>query len=159
MSEQELLSQILNELEEKEPSDDRFVKKDIKPVFKAPIETLKELSIQSGSIQPVLELSPEKKKFNQQMQIAVTLSKSTIVPLHFRGKPEDIFACVMLGAELGFQPMMSLNSIIIIQGNATLKAQTMLAIVKAKCPSAIISTDVNDEKKTVSVTAKRDAKI
>ena len=101
------------------------------------------------------ELSPEAREFNRQMKIAHTLAKSTIVPLHFRNKPDDIFACVMLGSELGFQPMMSLNSIVIIQGTATLKAQTMLAVVKSKCKDAIISIEVDEEKKIAVVKAQR----
>ena len=114
-------------------------------------------AVQSGSIKlgrP--DLSPEQKKFNQAMNTAITLSKSTIVPVHFRGKTEDIFACIMLGSELGFKPMMSLNSIVMIQGNATLKAQTMLATVKARCPKAIIEISVDENKKQVEVFAKRD---
>lgn len=106
---------------------------------------------------PAVSLSAEQRKFNQAMQTARTLAASTIVPVHFRGKPEDVFACIMLGSELGFKPMMSLNSIVIIQGNATLKAQTMLATVKARCPSAIITITVDEEKKAVLVNAKRDA--
>ena len=116
-----------------------------------------QVAVQGGSIKigrP--DLSPEQKKFNQAMNTAITLSKSTIVPVHFRGKPEDIFACIMLGSELGFKPMMSLNSIVMIQGNATLKAQTMLATVKARCPKAIIEICVDENKKQVEVFAKRD---
>lgn len=101
-------------------------------------------------------LSAEQRKFNQAMQMAITLSKSTIVPVHFRGKPDDVFACIMLGSELGFKPMMSLNSIVMIQGSATLKAQTMLATVKARCPKAIIKITVDEVLKKVIVEAKRD---
>ena len=103
------------------------------------------------------ELSPEAREFNRQMHIAKTLANTIIVPVHFRGKPADIFACVMLGSELGFKPMMSLNSISIIQGNATLKAQTMMALVRAKCPSSIFHIEVDEEKKIAIVKAQRDA--
>ena len=50
-------------------------------------------------------------KFNQAVRLAQTLAKSKIVPVHFQNKPEDIFACLALGSELGFQPMQALNSI------------------------------------------------
>ncbi len=72
--------------------------------------------------------------FAQAVKVAGTLAKSTIVPLHFRGKPEDVFACLVLGAELGFKPMQALNSIVMIQGNATLKAQTQMALCIGKVP-------------------------
>lgn len=102
------------------------------------------------------ELSPEAREYNRQMKIAHTLSKSNIVPAHFRGKPEDVFACVMYGSELGMKPMMALNSIVMIQGNATMKAQTMMAVVRAKCPTAIFTIKVDEDKKIVSVRAQRD---
>ena len=95
-------------------------------------------------------------KFNQAMKLAETLAKSAIVPLHFRGKPADVFSCLVLGAELGFQPMQALNAIVMIQGNTTLKAQTMLALVRAKCPKAIIKITTSDEKKSATCFVKRD---
>ncbi len=146
-----------------EPSDDRFVNKQVKPKesFILPIEEAKKTlkPVEEPKRIPVNqpELSNEAREFNRQMKISHTLAKSTIVPMHFRGKPDDIFACVMLGSELGFQPMMSLNSIVIIQGQATLKAQTMLAVVKSKCKSAIISIIVDEEKKIAVVKAQRDS--
>lgn len=73
----------------------------------------------------------DENKFNQAVKLATTLSKSSIVPQSFRGKPEDVFAALVLGAELGFQPMQALNSIVMIQGSATLKSSTMLALAKA----------------------------
>ena len=95
-------------------------------------------------------------KFNQAMKLSETLAKSSIVPLHFRGKPADVFSCLVLGAELGFQPMQALNSIVMIQGNTTLKAQTMLALVRAKCPRAIIKVTTDDAKKSATCFVKRD---
>ena len=74
----------------------------------------------------------DENKFNQAVKLAATLAKSTIVPMHFRNKPEEVFAALVMGAELGFQPMQALNSLVMIQGNATLKASTMLALARAK---------------------------
>ena len=95
-------------------------------------------------------------KFNHAVKLAETLAKSTIVPQHFRGKGADVFAAIVLGSELGFSPMQSLNAIVMIQGNATLKAQTQLALVRAKCPKAIIKIEIDEEKKTARCLAKRD---
>ena len=39
----------------------------------------------------IRELSPAQLEYNRQMQVAHTLSRSTIVPLHFRNKPDDIY--------------------------------------------------------------------
>lgn len=98
----------------------------------------------------------DESKFNQAVKLASTLAKSSIVPKHFQGKGEDVFAALVLGAELGFQPMQSLQAIVLIQGQCTLKAQTQLALVRSKCPSAIIEIKADEEKKIVTCTAKRD---
>lgn len=90
-----------------------------------------------ATIQP-RELSAEQKKFNHAMVMSQTLAKSTIVPMHFRRKPEEIFACMTLGQELGFHPMQALNSIVIIQGTATLKAASMLAMARAAIPDMTV---------------------
>lgn len=92
-------------------------------------------------------------KFNAAVKVAATLAKSNIVPAHFKNRPEDVFAALVLGAELGFSPMAALNSIVMIQGNATLKAQTMLAIARAKVKD--LSVSIKEEKESVSVTIKR----
>ena len=92
-------------------------------------------------------------KFNQAVKLSGTLAKSTVVPMHFRNKPEEIFACLVLGAELGFNPMQSLNSVVFIQGTATLKASTMLALARAKVKD--LSVDIKEEKDEVVVTIKR----
>ena len=115
---------------------------------------IKEPTIKPGNVvhkpAPVLaaQLSPEQRKFNQAMQMAITLSRSQIVPMHFRGKADDVFAAIQLGTELGFQPMQSLNCIVMIQGNATLKAQTMLALIRSRCPQAIIEIEQGKEDAT-----------
>lgn len=88
---------------------------------------------------------------------ACKLSKSKMVPTIFQGKPEDTFVTVIMGRELGISPIMALSSIVVIQGTVTLKVQTMNAVVRSKCPTAIISIEQNHDEKEVKVTAKRNA--
>lgn len=117
-----------------------------------------ELGVRPGAVSQVpqrvvVELSPEQKKFNAAMNMARTLARSQIVPSAFRDKPDDVFAAIQMGAELGFQPMQSLNAISMIQGNATLKGQTMLSLVRAKVPGSIIK--IAKEGETISCFAAR----
>jgi hypothetical protein len=88
-------------------------------------------------------------------EFAVRLSKSKMVPAIFQGKVEDVFVTVIMGRELGLAPIMALQAICVIQGTVTLKVQTMNAIVRAKCPDAIIEIKLDHEKKQARVTAKR----
>lgn len=86
---------------------------------------------------------------------AVKLSKSKMVPLIFQGKPEDTFVTVLMGRELGISPIMALTAIVVIQGTVTLKVQTMGAVIRSKCPEAVIEIKTDHEKRTVRVIAKR----
>jgi len=95
----------------------------------------------------------DENKFNQAVKLASTLAKSTIVPMHFRNKPEEVFAALVMGAELGFQPMQALNSIVLIQGSATLKASTMLALARAKVKD--LQVKIIERENEVSATIER----
>jgi len=95
----------------------------------------------------------DKDKFDHAVRVAQTLSRSSMVPMNFRGKPEDVFACLVLGSELGFSPMQALQSIVIIQGNVTLKAQSMLAVARAKLPD--LKLTIKESENSVTVTCQR----
>ena len=86
---------------------------------------------------------------------ACKLSKSKMVPLIFQGKQEDTFVTVLMGRELGISPIMALTAIVVIQGTVTLKVQTMGAVIRSKCPEAIIEIKVDHEGRNVKVLAKR----
>lgn len=65
------------------------------------------------------------------MKAAEQFARSQIVPVAFRNKPADTFVALEMGAELGVQPMASLNNIYVVQGRPTLSAQLMSAVAKA----------------------------
>lgn len=64
--------------------------------------------------------------------IAVPLANTDFVPQHFRGNPAAATAAVLAGAEVGFSPMQSLQSIFVISGKPALYAQAMRALVQAR---------------------------
>lgn len=86
---------------------------------------------------------------------AVKLSKSSMIPIHFREKPQDVFVTVLYGKELGISPIMALNSFCVIQGQVTMKVNAMNAIVLAKNPKAQIGITQDEARKEVVVTVKR----
>lgn len=94
----------------------------------------------------------EGQKFADAVKLAETLSRSSVVPAHFRGKGSDVFAAIIMGAELGFQPMTALNSFVNINGTTAPKAQAMLSLAKAKLPNLIV--EIKESKTEVSVMMK-----
>lgn len=84
-------------------------------------------------------------QLNHAMKVCTHLATTSIVPSSFRGKPNDIFAALLLGSELGLTTMNALNSIISIQGNVTLKTQAMLGIAQAKLPEFDYTEEFGDD--------------
>jgi hypothetical protein len=93
-----------------------------------------------------------KDTFDQAVKIAQTLAKSKMVPVSIQGKPEDIFAILVMGSELGLSPMQSLQSIDNIQGKPTVKPQLMMGMVRGKLPGSII--DIKQDPSSVKVTVR-----
>ena len=65
-------------------------------------------------------------------QLAKDISKSDLVPLNYRNKPDQILCAIQYGAEIGFSPFQALQSIVIISGKASLSGDAMLALVSAR---------------------------
>lgn len=72
------------------------------------------------------------------------LASSSIVPKAYRGKPADIIAAALLGREVGFSPMTSLQYIHVVDGKAGLSAEGMVALVRARGHSIDV-LHMNDE--------------
>ena len=65
-------------------------------------------------------------------QMAQKLANTSFVPQSLRGKPGDITAAILAGAELGLKPMATLKSIDVIQGTPALRAHAMRAVVQTQ---------------------------
>ena len=61
--------------------------------------------------------------------IAEGLAKSSMVPKHFINKPMDIVVCMAMGAELGFQPLQSLQNIAVINGRPSVWGDAFRALI------------------------------
>ena len=64
-------------------------------------------------------------------RIAQAFSKSNFIPAAYRGKPDDAFAAINLGMEIGLPPMRSLQSIAVVNGTPCVYGDAQLALVKA----------------------------
>lgn len=62
-------------------------------------------------------------------RLAQTLVQTNFAPPHFRGKPEEGAVAVMYGAQLGLDPLQSLQNITVISGRPGMYARTMHALV------------------------------
>jgi hypothetical protein len=78
---------------------------------------------------PTTELMEWVESARQAHLVAQSLAKTQFAGA-YRGKPDEIVAAILTGQELGLQPMTSLKSIDVIQGQPALRAHAMRAIVQ-----------------------------
>lgn len=81
-------------------------------------------------------------------QLATAMCNTQMVPVRFRGKPDDGAAAILYGAELGLNPIQSLQRVVPIHGMPSLEARTMVGLLKAR-RYKVKTTSQSDESVTV----------
>lgn len=64
------------------------------------------------------------------MKVAAMIANSQLAPKDFRGKPEDTMVAMMLGNEVGLNPIQSIQNIAVINGRPSIWGDAMLALVQ-----------------------------
>lgn len=84
-------------------------------------------------------------------------SKSNLVPLQYKNKPDDILIAVQMGSELGLPPMQSLQNIAIINGRPAVWGDAMPGLVygSGKCQHIKESIEGDGDKMIATCIAKR----
>ena len=94
--------------------------------------------------------------FNQWMQLADTLAKSSLVPKDFRDKPSDCLVAMQMGASVGLNPFQAIQSIAVINGKPCMYGDAVLGIVYAS--GLIEDIEETDDGQAAICTAKRKGK-
>ena len=68
------------------------------------------------------------KSVDEAIALSNRFAKSGLVPVGFRGKPDDILLVLMGGMELGFSPVQALRSFYVINGRLGMYADAMVAL-------------------------------
>lgn len=63
-------------------------------------------------------------------QLGDALAATDMVPVDYKGKPGNAAAAILYGAELGLNPIQSLQQIFVIHGKPAIYARTAVALVK-----------------------------
>lgn len=85
-------------------------------------------------------------------ELATVLCNTGMVPQHFRGKPDDGAAAILYGAELGLNPMQSLQNVFVVHGTPAVYARTMAALLTSR-GYRISTVESTDEAVTVTANA------
>ena len=65
-------------------------------------------------------------------KIGTALCRTSFVPKHFQGKPEEAAAAILYGSAIDMDPITALQNVYVISGKPALYARTMVAIVLSK---------------------------
>lgn len=95
------------------------------PVVAPPLAALmKPVSVRVG------ESGLQLQSYDEMLRFANMISKSTIVPTHFQGKPENCFVALQHGLELGLKPMQTFKSIMVVNGIPSIYGDAALALCR-----------------------------
>lgn len=67
---------------------------------------------------------------NEAMDLANMLASSQIIPKGYQQKPQDVLVAMMMGSELGLNPIQSLSNIAVINGKGAIYGDALLALVQ-----------------------------
>ena len=84
--------------------------------------------IQTGA---AVNVWADKKAFDQTARAASMLSKSTLVPQAYQGKPEDCFIAVEMAARMGMSPVFVMQNLNVVRGRPAWTGQACIAMVNA----------------------------
>jgi len=85
-------------------------------------------NIPSGT---ALNVWQDKKAFDQVARVANMLSKSTIVPQNYQGKPEDCFIAVEMAARMNTSPIFIMQNLYVVKGKPSWAGQACMAMINA----------------------------
>ena len=83
-------------------------------------------------------------------QLADALADTDMVPKDYKGKPGNAAAAILYGAELGLNPIQSLQQIFVVHGSPAIYARTAVALVKNH---GVIVETVSSDNTSVTVRA------
>lgn len=90
--------------------------------------------------------------------LADALCDTEMVPAAYRGKAGNAAAAILLGMELGLEPIQSLQNIFVVGGKPAMYARTAVALVKAQ--GIVVQTvESSDQAVTVSATDPRTGQV
>jgi hypothetical protein len=78
------------------------------------------------------ELALAPKTLDEAKSLSTTLAKASTLPEAYRGKEADVLMAIMAGREMGLAPIQSLRAFDVVKGRPTLKAEAMVALVRAR---------------------------
>ena len=94
----------------------------------------KELSVAEVNAQAALVSSDvwsNKEQFNQLLRAADMVSKTSIIPASYQGKPQDCFAAIEMANRMGVSPMIVMQNMFVVKGKPSWAGQACTMFIKS----------------------------
>jgi len=78
-----------------------------------------------------VEIQREVMGFEKLMEMANMLSKSTIIPITYQNRPENVFIALDMASRMGISPMVVMQNLYIIQGKPSFSGSAMASMLRA----------------------------
>ncbi|QJR79650.1 hypothetical protein CA267_001965 [Alteromonas pelagimontana] len=98
-------------------------------------------------------LAPQ--NLEQAMQLATMICNSQLAPNNYKGKPEDTLVAMMMGHELGLNPLQSIQNIAVINGRPSIYGDALLALVQNSPAFGGIQESFDEDTMTATCTVWR----
>ena len=102
-----------------------------------------------------LAADPMFAKFEVAKRIAQSLSQSNLVPDAYRGRANDCFVAINMGAEIGLEPFAAIQSIAVIDGKPCLYGDGLIGVVRASPLCVWIKETMSEDGKTATCETQR----
>lgn len=93
--------------------------------------------------------------FDQAAQFADMIANSSLCPDSYRGKSNDVFIAMQMGAEIGLQPLQAVQNIAVINGKPTVYGDALMAIVRSHPECESVKEGYDESKKLCWCKVKR----
>lgn len=95
-------------------------------------EVIESALVEVGQVtSPSLVVQREVINFDRLMEMSTMLAKSTIVPVMYQNRPENIFISLDLASRMGVPMMMVMQNLYIINGKPSWSGQAMASMIRA----------------------------
>ena len=96
----------------------------------AEVEQADELVAQTAAL-PTANVWSDTQAFNQMLRVATMLSKSSLVPQNYQGKPQDCFIAVEMASRMNISPIMIMQNLYVVKGKPSWAGQACMAMINA----------------------------
>jgi len=107
------------------------------------------------TLKPGAGFALQPQNMREAMEMASMLSRSGMVPTCYKGKPEDTLVAMMMGSELGLNPIQALQNIAVINGKPSIYGDALMALVQNHPAFGGVKESFDESSMTASCTVWR----